>query len=388
MRVLAIIILLLSGASPAWSWTKTTSVSPVDDSTTVLLRQTADTPVQSRFSLRSSKPELFIRCMENTTALFIDYGFYLTIGELRVTSRVDKEPARTLQWRTSTDHEAVGLWRGGSSIPFIKSLIGKEQLFVRLTPWGEAPVSTTFSLVGLDEKIGEVAEACGWDASLATAKSSADTRTAVREAQGALNALGYNAGTADGVAGPQTRAAVTAFQMSVGLEPTGNLDAETSAALKEQLKDLQERGSEQASEKARAPAADRLAAILRSIEDLAALERERPAAPTTAGPATRRAPELADLIINQIAGCWRIDGGVEPGRSIKVPIRVRLSPSGEVIGEPAIQEPARYASDDYYRMSADAAVRAILRCAPLRLPPQDYDIWRDLVLTFDPREMF
>jgi len=102
----------------------------------------------------------------------------------------------------------------------------------------------------------------------------------------------------------------------------------------------------------------------------------------------RRAAELGDMIREQVAGCWRIDGGRQEARSLVVPIRVRLSSDGRLIGQPEVQEPGRYSSDGYYRSAADAAVRAVIGCSPLRLPPQDYNLWRDLVLNFDPSQMF
>jgi membrane-bound lytic murein transglycosylase B len=46
-------------------------------------------------------------------------------------------------------------------------------------------------------------------------------RTQTREMQAALNALGFDSGTPDGLAGPNTRAALRAFQRSQGLRPDG-----------------------------------------------------------------------------------------------------------------------------------------------------------------------
>lgn len=47
--------------------------------------------------------------------------------------------------------------------------------------------------------------------------------------QTALNAVGFNAGPADGVFGPKTHRAIKAFQVSIGQKPTGKLTAlETS----------------------------------------------------------------------------------------------------------------------------------------------------------------
>ena len=48
----------------------------------------------------------------------------------------------------------------------------------------------------------------------------------VLETQKSLNQAGYNAGTADGVGGPQTTAAVKAFQRGFGYQETGRLTAE------------------------------------------------------------------------------------------------------------------------------------------------------------------
>lgn len=53
----------------------------------------------------------------------------------------------------------------------------------------------------------------------------------VRDAQTRLNALGYNVGTPDGVAGARTTSALRSFQQSRGLPATGRLDAATSQAL-------------------------------------------------------------------------------------------------------------------------------------------------------------
>lgn len=62
--------------------------------------------------------------------------------------------------------------------------------------------------------------------------SGAVDRSVVQEMQNILNSLGYNVGTADGVAGKMTRAAVSKFQANQGLEATGQLDQQTIAKLR------------------------------------------------------------------------------------------------------------------------------------------------------------
>ncbi|MDD0812485.1 peptidoglycan-binding domain-containing protein [Curvibacter sp. RS43] len=59
----------------------------------------------------------------------------------------------------------------------------------------------------------------------------ADPLSAVRQAQERLNQQGYAAGTADGLVGPKTRAALRRFQQEKGLKVTGVLDAATADKL-------------------------------------------------------------------------------------------------------------------------------------------------------------
>ncbi len=56
-------------------------------------------------------------------------------------------------------------------------------------------------------------------------------RDTVKSAQSELKARGYDPGAPDGVAGPQTRAAVEKFQSDQGLDQTGRLDAATLGKL-------------------------------------------------------------------------------------------------------------------------------------------------------------
>lgn len=49
----------------------------------------------------------------------------------------------------------------------------------------------------------------------------------------------------------------------------------------------------------------------------------------------------------------------------------------------------RYMGDSYFRAAADSVLRAIRnpRCNPLELPADKYDLWKEMTVTFDPREM-
>lgn len=45
-------------------------------------------------------------------------------------------------------------------------------------------------------------------------------------------------------------------------------------------------------------------------------------------------------------------------------------------------------SHPIFRIAAESAMRAIRRCQPYHLPLSKYEVWRDVEVTFDPRDMF
>ncbi len=73
--------------------------------------------------------------------------------------------------------------------------------------------------------------ALGIDVSEPTPAAPTLSESDVRQVQQALNQAGYNAGRVDGIWGPQTRSALSNFQESEGLEPTGQLNDRSLLAL-------------------------------------------------------------------------------------------------------------------------------------------------------------
>lgn len=59
-----------------------------------------------------------------------------------------------------------------------------------------------------------------------------DDKALIKAAQAKLAELGFNPGPADGIMGPNTRAAIKAFQEKGNLPVTGELDDKTTQALK------------------------------------------------------------------------------------------------------------------------------------------------------------
>lgn len=76
-------------------------------------------------------------------------------------------------------------------------------------------------------------ESSGKDASADTAKADMPgaNKQTVTDVQQALKGKGQDPGPIDGMMGPQTQAALKAYQKAEGLEATGRLDAKTKASL-------------------------------------------------------------------------------------------------------------------------------------------------------------
>jgi outer membrane biosynthesis protein TonB len=93
---------------------------------------------------------------------------------------------------------------------------------------------------------------------------------------------------------------------------------------------------------------------------------------------------IAGAIASQIRQCWNAPVGATGAETLVVKLRIYLRKDGSLTREPVIVDQARVRSDDYYRVAAEAARRAVQRCAPLKLPAEYYDIWQDVTLNFDP----
>jgi outer membrane biosynthesis protein TonB len=93
-----------------------------------------------------------------------------------------------------------------------------------------------------------------------------------------------------------------------------------------------------------------------------------------------------DAIRQQIERNWSIPAGAKDAANLIVRIHIALNPDGTLRGTPQILDQSRM-GEDYFRIAAESAVRAIYKSEPLKLPADKYEAWRDVTLTFNPREM-
>jgi len=92
-----------------------------------------------------------------------------------------------------------------------------------------------------------------------------------------------------------------------------------------------------------------------------------------------------DALRGQISRCWNPPVGASDGDQLVVKVRFNLNQDGTVSGNPSVENSG---SHPFFRAAADSARRAILRCQPYNMPVAKYDVWDEVVVNFDPREMF
>jgi colicin import membrane protein len=91
-----------------------------------------------------------------------------------------------------------------------------------------------------------------------------------------------------------------------------------------------------------------------------------------------------DALIAQLQQCWNVPVGADGASDLRTTVRFRLDPSGTLEGRPVVEK----ASGD--RSFDESTVRAVQICSQrgFQLPAGKHDAWSEVVVNFDPRDMF
>lgn len=93
-----------------------------------------------------------------------------------------------------------------------------------------------------------------------------------------------------------------------------------------------------------------------------------------------------DALRGAISKCWNVPAGVADAPGLVVTVRMHLTESGEIKGAPQVTSGG--GDSGVGRAAAESAKRAVLRCAPYNLPRDKYDSWSEVIVNFDPSNMF
>jgi hypothetical protein len=96
-----------------------------------------------------------------------------------------------------------------------------------------------------------------------------------------------------------------------------------------------------------------------------------------------------DALKYQLGQCWNIPSGAMDAENLRIAIRIIVNPD-RTVQSAEIVDQVRYRSDPFFAAAAESARRAVFHpnCTPLALPPEKYDVWKQILITFNPRDMF
>ena len=132
----------------------------------------------------------------------------------------------------------------------------------------------------------------------------------------------------------------------------------------------------------------------------ALLDKRDPQRQTATGDAINPAPNLGfanappallsqseiDALRRRLSECWSPPVGAANAPNLKVVFRVLFNRDGTVAAPPSM---VAGTASPYGPAMAESAKRAILTCQPFKmLRAENYEIWKDIEITFDPRDMF
>ena len=107
---------------------------------------------------------------------------------------------------------------------------------------------------------------------------------------------------------------------------------------------------------------------------------------TARGTAATLSQSELDALRARLTKLWNVQAGTEKPEELIVDIRIRLTPDRRLAAPPEI---VSRGTSPRYQAAADAAMRAVLQGQPFdMLQTATYEQWKDMIVTFDPRQMF
>lgn len=91
-----------------------------------------------------------------------------------------------------------------------------------------------------------------------------------------------------------------------------------------------------------------------------------------------------DALRNQLEGCWSLPVGMEGSSEFRASVQFKVDTSGKLDGRPVVSKSSGNQQFD------ESAVRAVQKCdrVGLALPQGKQAVWADIIVNFDPSEMF
>lgn len=148
--------------------------------------------------------------------------------------------------------------------------------------------------------------------------------------------------------------------------------------------------SESASTKESDFNADAVAALLNKQDAAGGGAKRSTETAALGGTQTTRGNTLSqsemDALRGQIQKYWSIIPGMADGGDVRVIVKMRLDLSGNIVGQPDVT--ATGGSAATRGTLSGSARRAVLQAQPFQLPKEKFDSWSEVIVNFDPSQMF
>jgi len=106
---------------------------------------------------------------------------------------------------------------------------------------------------------------------------------------------------------------------------------------------------------------------------------------TPKGSARQLTQSELDALRARLAQLWNPPAGAQNPEELVVAVRMRLKPDGTLAAPPMVTTSGQSA---LFMAARDSAIRAVFRGQPFdMLRPETYELWKDIEVTFDPRDM-
>jgi colicin import membrane protein len=111
----------------------------------------------------------------------------------------------------------------------------------------------------------------------------------------------------------------------------------------------------------------------------------RPSLGLSNGAAAQLSLSELDALRARLAQLWTVPAGAKDPQELVVLIRIKLKPDGTLASPPIVLSSGK---SPLFMAARDSAVRALFRGQPYdMLKPEHYEQWKDVEITFDPRDM-
>lgn len=137
--------------------------------------------------------------------------------------------------------------------------------------------------------------------------------------------------------------------------------------------------------------ADKIAALLDQRDPMRTLAtgndlNTSPGLGTPTSQAARLSQSELDALRARLMALWNPPVGIKNPEDYVIRIRIRLGRNGKLNAPPQVLSSGQ---GQLFNSARDSAVRAVFRGQPFdMLKPEHYNVWKDIEVTFDPRDMF